>query len=90
MTGHTIALHAGDGHQLSAYEARPERAPRGGLVLLQEIFGVTAHIRRVCDDFAAHGYRLRDRWAVEDLDLLIPFYPERFIKQFAGFVFEQA
>jgi len=40
--------------------------------------------------FAAHGYRLRDRWAVEDLDLLIPFYPERFIRHFAGFVFEQA
>jgi carboxymethylenebutenolidase len=58
MTGQAIALHAGDGHRLGAYEARPERAPRGGLVLLQEIFGVTAHIRRVCDDFAAHGYHV--------------------------------
>ena len=32
--------------------------PRGGLVLLQEIFGVTAHIRRVCDGYAAHGYHI--------------------------------
>jgi carboxymethylenebutenolidase len=58
MTGQTIALHAADGHKLAAYEARPAQAPRGGLVLLQEIFGVTAHIRRVCDDFAAHGYHV--------------------------------
>jgi len=45
--------------------------------------------RRFLDYFAAHGYRLRDRWAVEDLDCLIPFHPERFIKHFAGFVFER-
>ena len=39
--------------------------------------------------FTDHGYRLRDRWSVQDLDCLIPFYPERFIKEFAGFVFER-
>jgi putative methyltransferase (TIGR04325 family) len=39
--------------------------------------------------FAAHGYELRDRWAVQDLDCIIPFHPERFIKEFAGFVFER-
>jgi putative methyltransferase (TIGR04325 family) len=39
--------------------------------------------------FATHGYRLRDRWTVVDLDCLIPFYPERFIKHFAGFAFER-
>ena len=32
--------------------------PRGGLVLLQEIFGVTGHIRRVCDGYAAQGYHV--------------------------------
>jgi putative methyltransferase (TIGR04325 family) len=46
--------------------------------------------QRFLQYFAGHGYRLRDRWAVEDLDLLIPFYPERFIKTFAGFVFERS
>jgi carboxymethylenebutenolidase len=56
MSGATVSLHTRDGHRASAYEARPDGAPRGGLVLLQEIFGVTAHIRRVCDSFAAHGY----------------------------------
>jgi putative methyltransferase (TIGR04325 family) len=38
--------------------------------------------------FADHGYQLRDRWEVEDLKCLIPFYPERYIRRFAGFVFE--
>jgi carboxymethylenebutenolidase len=32
--------------------------PRGGLVLAQEIFGVTSHIRRVCDGYAAQGYHV--------------------------------
>jgi putative methyltransferase (TIGR04325 family) len=41
------------------------------------------------DYFSAHGYRLRERWDVQDLDIIIPFHPERFIKQFAGFVFER-
>jgi carboxymethylenebutenolidase len=58
MLGATVSLHARDGHRPSAYEARPAGKPRGGLVLLQEIFGVTAHIRRVCDGFAAHGYHV--------------------------------
>jgi putative methyltransferase (TIGR04325 family) len=39
--------------------------------------------------FSDHGYQLRDRWAVQDLDCLIPFHPERFIREFAGFVFER-
>ena len=31
-------------------------APRGGVVVVQEIFGVNAHIRAVTDNFAAEGY----------------------------------
>jgi len=38
--------------------------------------------------FAAHGYHLRDRWEVQDLDCLIPFHPDRFIGKFSGFLFE--
>lgn len=54
--GSWISLTADDGHTLSAYRADPEGAPRGGLVVLQEIFGVNAHIRSVCDGFAEEGY----------------------------------
>ena len=53
--GQTVSLVAADGHKLSAYAAGPEGAPKG-LVVVQEIFGVNGHIRRVCDRFAAEGY----------------------------------
>jgi carboxymethylenebutenolidase len=56
--GETITLTAGDGHELSAYRAKPAGTPRGGLVVVQEIFGVNHHIRNVCDQFAADGYEV--------------------------------
>jgi carboxymethylenebutenolidase len=52
----TITLTAEDGQQLAGYRAAPLRAPRAGLVIVQEIFGVNSHIKRVCDGFAADGY----------------------------------
>jgi carboxymethylenebutenolidase len=54
--GATITLTAADGHSLSAYRAEPAGAPRGGIVVVQEIFGVNHHIRSVCDRIAAQGY----------------------------------
>ena len=54
--GETCRLQAADGHQLDAWIARPAGRPRGGLVVLQEIFGVNSHIRRVTESFAAEGY----------------------------------
>jgi carboxymethylenebutenolidase len=50
-----IRLKAADGHEFSAYRAGPDCAARG-LVVVQEIFGVNAHMRRVSDAFAAAGY----------------------------------
>jgi carboxymethylenebutenolidase len=54
--GRTIELTAADGFRLAAYRADPAGAPRGALVVVQEIFGVNGHIRGVCDGFAADGY----------------------------------
>jgi carboxymethylenebutenolidase len=51
-----IELMAKDGHVLSAYRADPAGKPRGGVVVLQEIWGVNDHIRRVADSYAAEGY----------------------------------
>jgi carboxymethylenebutenolidase len=51
-----LQLRAADGHTLSSYLARPEGLARGGIVVVQEIFGVTGHIERVADQFAAEGY----------------------------------
>jgi carboxymethylenebutenolidase len=56
MTSSTITLIAADGFQCAAYVSGPAQAPKGAIVVLQEIFGVNAHIRRVADRFAAAGY----------------------------------
>lgn len=56
----------------------------GPAITPQRLFNET----RLIEYFAGHGYRMRDRWAVQDLDCLIPFHPENFIREFAGFVFE--
>jgi len=51
----TETLMARDGHEFSAYLARPATAPRAGVVVVQEIFGVNRHIRAVVDQYAAAG-----------------------------------
>jgi carboxymethylenebutenolidase len=54
MGGH-IELDTQHG-RIGAWLAMPDGAPRGGIVVIQEIFGVTSHIRSVADRFAASGY----------------------------------
>jgi carboxymethylenebutenolidase len=54
--GSTVKLRASDGHELDAYVAQPDGKPWGGLVVLQEIFGVSEHIRAVADRFAQEGF----------------------------------
>ncbi|MDE2304673.1 MAG: dienelactone hydrolase family protein [Gammaproteobacteria bacterium] len=54
--GSAIEITASDGHRLSAYLQEPKGKPRGGIVVIQEIFGVTRHIRAVADQYAAAGF----------------------------------
>jgi carboxymethylenebutenolidase len=54
--GKMIKLKAKDGHELDAYLAEPNGKPKGGIVVVQEIFGVTNHIKRVADQYAAQGF----------------------------------
>jgi carboxymethylenebutenolidase len=49
-------IAAADGHSFGCYRADPAAAPLGAVVVLQESFGVTPHIRKIADDFAAQGY----------------------------------
>lgn len=51
-----VQLHAKDGHTLDAYAAQPGTTAVGGLVIVQEIFGVSAHIRSVAERYAEEGY----------------------------------
>jgi len=55
--GIDIELRAADGHGLDAYAATPATPNGCGLVVLHEIFGVNAHIREVCDDYARRGFK---------------------------------
>ena len=54
--GKTISLQLKDGTRIGAYVAEPAGTPKGGLVVVQEIFGVNPHIRSVADRYAAAGY----------------------------------
>ena len=54
--GHMIQLNTTRLHCIGAWLARPEGQAKGGLVVVQEIFGVNAHMRAVVDRFAEHGY----------------------------------
>ena len=49
-------LMARDGHEFNAWLAAPAGKARGAVVVIQEIFGVNAHIRAVADGYAAAGY----------------------------------
>ena len=54
--GKHFSLVASDSFKLGAYRADPSGTPKGGVVVIQEIFGVNHHIRAVCDRIAAQGY----------------------------------
>ncbi len=54
--GRDIAIETPHG-LVDAWCAEPTGAPRGALVVVQEIFGVNEHMRAVVERFAAHGYR---------------------------------
>ena len=41
---------------MDLYVALPDHEPRGGIVVIQEAFGVTTHIESVCDLLAAAGH----------------------------------
>jgi carboxymethylenebutenolidase len=54
--GEWIKLKSADGFELSAWRETPEGKPRGGIVVVQEIFGVNHHIRSIAHRAAAAGY----------------------------------
>jgi len=54
--GEFTTIMARDGHEFQAWLAAAPGRPRGAVVVLQEIFGLNSHIRKVTDGFAAEGY----------------------------------
>jgi carboxymethylenebutenolidase len=76
----TIKLKAADGISFEAFRASPKQNVKGGLVILQEIFGVTDQLKGVVRAYAREGYdtiipALYDRIAP---GMVVPFNePER-------------
>lgn len=54
--GERIDLTTDDGFKLGAYRAEPAGKARGGVVIMHEAFGMNAHIRDMCERYAAFGY----------------------------------
>jgi carboxymethylenebutenolidase len=54
--GEFTTIMARDGHEFRAWLVAPPGAPRGAILVIQEIFGVNPHIRAVTDGYAAEGY----------------------------------
>jgi carboxymethylenebutenolidase len=71
--GRMIALKSGDGAEIDCYHVKAEGARKGGLVLIMEIFGVTDHIKDLCDGYAQRGY-----------DVVSPQLYDRLVKGFAA------
>ena len=69
--GQMIALKSADGTEVDCYHVKAEGTRKGGLVLIMEIFGVTDHIKDLCDGYAARGY-----------DVVSPQLYDRVIKGF--------
>lgn len=68
-------LTASDGHKFNCWMTKAEGPPKGGLVILQEIFGVTDQLKNVAARYAKLGYdvaipALFDR---EQRDAVVPF-----------------
>ncbi len=56
--GKMTKMRMSDGADIGVYHVEAQGRRRGGLVLIQEIFGVTDHIKDCCDRFAAEGYEV--------------------------------
>lgn len=56
MVSEWVELQVSDGEKMRAYVARPDSGKHPGLIVLQEAFGVNAHIRDVTERFAREGF----------------------------------
>ncbi|HEX4077780.1 MAG TPA: dienelactone hydrolase family protein [Rhizomicrobium sp.] len=58
LRGNMEKMRMSDGAEIGVYRVESAGSRRGGLVLIQEIFGVTDHIKEQCDLYAAQGYEV--------------------------------
>jgi carboxymethylenebutenolidase len=51
-----LTLKVSDGSEMLTYAAKPKGTPKAGVIVIQEAFGITDHIKRCADRFAQEGY----------------------------------
>lgn len=56
--GSMTQMTMSDGASVGVYHVQPRGERRGALVLIQEIFGITEHIKEQADRFADHGFEV--------------------------------
>ena len=55
-SGEMIRVKSRDGFEIDAYQVKPTGHRKGGVIVVQEIFGISAHIQNMAERFAAEGY----------------------------------
>jgi len=53
---HKVRLQARDGHEFAAWRGDPSTTPKGGIVILHAVYGLTDHMGDVCAQWATAGY----------------------------------
>lgn len=56
MAGSMIRVKSRDGFEFDAYHVKAEGQRKGGVIVIQEIFGLSDHIKEMTDRFGAAGY----------------------------------
>jgi carboxymethylenebutenolidase len=56
--GTIVQMMMADGASVGVYHVEPYGVRRGGLVLIQEVFGLTDHIKDTADSFCSEGYEV--------------------------------
>jgi len=52
----TLSIPSFDGRSFEAYVARPAQSSAPAILVIQEIFGINAAMRQICDELAQQGY----------------------------------
>ncbi len=52
-----LTITAPDGHEISALYSKPTGSPKGTIIVLNEVFGLTNFMQDICDFWAQQGYR---------------------------------
>src|SRR5690606_7457142 len=56
MTGEMIRVTSRDGFEFDAWRVTPQGTRKGGVIVIQEIFGLSDHVKEMAERFGAAGY----------------------------------